>query len=131
MAGIYLHIPFCKKACHYCDFHFSTSPQYKDQMLSSLRNEIILRTPYLAKESIETIYFGGGTPSVLSADEIHSLIDEITSRFEVRNDAEITLEANPDDLNAQKVKELRQTPVNRFSIGVQSFFDEDLNKGNP
>lgn len=126
MAGIYLHIPFCKKACHYCDFHFSTSPQYKDQMLSSLRNEIILRTPYLAKESIETIYFGGGTPSVLSADEIHSLIDEITSRFEVRNDAEITLEANPDDLNAQKVKELRQTPVNRFSIGVQSFFDEDL-----
>lgn len=126
MAGIYLHIPFCKKACHYCDFHFSTSPQYKDQMLSSLRNEIILRTPYLAKENIETIYFGGGTPSVLSADEIHSLIDEITSRFEVRNDAEITLEANPDDLNAQKVKELRQTPVNRFSIGVQSFFDEDL-----
>ncbi|MFA5244955.1 MAG: radical SAM family heme chaperone HemW [Pedobacter sp.] len=126
MAGIYLHIPFCKKACHYCDFHFSTSPQYKDQMLSSLRNEIILRTPYLAKEGIETIYLGGGTPSVLSADEIRSLIDEITSRFEVRNDAEITLEANPDDLNAQKVKELRQTPVNRFSIGVQSFFDEDL-----
>ena len=126
MAGIYLHIPFCKKACHYCDFHFSTSTQYKDQMLSALRNEIILRKQYLGKEIIETIYLGGGTPSVLNADEIHFLIDEITSRFEVRSDAEITLEANPDDLNAQKVKELRQTPVNRFSIGVQSFFDEDL-----
>jgi len=126
MAGIYLHIPFCKKACHYCDFHFSTSVQYKDQMLSALRHEIMLRMHYLGKEKIETIYFGGGTPSVLSADEIQILIDEITSRFEVSADAEITLEANPDDLNAQKVRELRQTPVNRFSIGAQSFFDEDL-----
>lgn len=126
MAGIYLHIPFCKKACHYCDFHFSTSVQYKDKMLSALRHEIMLRMHYLGKEKIETIYFGGGTPSVLSADEIQILIDEITSRFEVSADAEITLEANPDDLNAQKVRELRQTPVNRFSIGAQSFFDEDL-----
>lgn len=126
MAGIYLHIPFCKKACHYCDFHFSTSAAYKDQMLSALRHEIMLRMQYLGKEKIETIYFGGGTPSVLSADEIQTLIGEITSMFEVSADAEITLEANPDDLNTQKVRELRQTPVNRFSIGVQSFFDEDL-----
>jgi oxygen-independent coproporphyrinogen-3 oxidase len=126
MAGIYLHIPFCKKACHYCDFHFSTSPQYKNEMLNALRNEIRLRKQYLSTEKIETIYFGGGTPSVLSADEIHSLIGDITSEFEVSGDAEITLEANPDDLNAQKVKELRQTPVNRFSIGIQSFFEEDL-----
>jgi len=126
MAGIYLHIPFCKKACHYCDFHFSTSPQYKDQMLKALRHEIILRKNYLAGEKIETIYFGGGTPSLLSADELQTLIGEITDLFEVSPSAEITLEANPDDLNPQKVKELRQTLINRFSIGVQSFFEEDL-----
>ncbi|WP_090704972.1 radical SAM family heme chaperone HemW [Daejeonella rubra] len=126
MAGIYLHIPFCKKACHYCDFHFSTSPQYKDQMLKALRHEIILRKNYLAGEKVETIYFGGGTPSLLSADEIQTLIGEITELFEVSPTAEVTLEANPDDLNPQKVKELRQTLINRFSIGVQSFFEEDL-----
>lgn len=126
MAGIYLHIPFCKKACHYCDFHFSTSAKYKDEMLNALRNEIKLRRQYLGNEKIETIYFGGGTPSVLDSEDIHALIGEITSTFDVYDHAEITLEANPDDLHAQKVKELRQTPVNRFSIGVQSFYEEDL-----
>lgn len=126
MAGIYLHIPFCKKACHYCDFHFSTSPQYKDQVIKALRTEIALRKDYLGQEEIETIYFGGGTPSLLSADEIYLLISEITDHFEVSSKAEITLEANPDDLNPQKVKELRQTPVNRLSIGIQSFYEEDL-----
>ena len=83
MAGIYLHIPFCKKACHYCDFHFSTSPQYKDQMLQALGQEIELRKNYLAGESIETIYFGGGTPSLLSADELQILIGAITDLYEV------------------------------------------------
>ncbi len=126
MAGIYLHIPFCKKACHYCDFHFSTSPQYKDQVIKALRTEIALRKDYLGQEEIETIYFGGGTPSLLSADEIYLLISEITDHFEVSSKAEITLEANPDDLNPQKVKELRQTPLNRLSIGIQSFYEEDL-----
>jgi oxygen-independent coproporphyrinogen-3 oxidase len=126
MAGIYLHIPFCKKACHYCDFHFSTSPQYKDQMLKALGQEIDLRKNYLAGETIETIYFGGGTPSLLSADELQILIGAITDLFEVSPTAEITLEANPDDLNPQKVREFRQTPINRFSIGIQSFFEEDL-----
>ncbi|MES3019362.1 MAG: radical SAM family heme chaperone HemW [Bacteroidota bacterium] len=126
MAGIYLHIPFCKKACHYCDFHFSTSPVYKDQMVKALRNEIILRTAYTGTELIETIYFGGGTPSVLSADELGMLVHEITEYYPVSPTAEITLEANPDDLNPQKVKELRKTPINRFSIGIQSFFEEDL-----
>ena len=126
MAGIYLHIPFCKKACNYCDFHFSTSAKYKDEMLNALRNEIKLRRQYLGNEKIETIYFGGGTPSVLDSEDIHALIGEITSTFDVYDHAEITLEANPDDLHAQKVKELRQTPVNRFSIGVQSFYEEDL-----
>jgi oxygen-independent coproporphyrinogen-3 oxidase len=126
MAGIYLHIPFCKKACHYCDFHFSTSPQYKDQMLQALSQEIDLRKNYLAGETIETIYFGGGTPSLLSADDLQILIGAITDLYEVSPTAEITLEANPDDLNPQKVREFRQTLINRFSIGIQSFFEEDL-----
>lgn len=126
MAGIYIHIPFCKKACHYCDFHFSTSPVYKDQMVKALRNELILRKNYTGSDEVETIYFGGGTPSVLSADELGMLINVITEYYPVSASAEITLEANPDDLSPQKVKELRQTPVNRFSIGVQSFYEEDL-----
>lgn len=126
MAGIYIHIPFCKKACHYCDFHFSTSPQYKDQMLNALRSEIILRKDYLDTEKIETIYFGGGTPSLMSADELQILISQITDQFEVSSNAEITLEANPDDLNPQYVRGIKNTLINRFSIGVQSFFEEDL-----
>ncbi len=126
MAGVYIHIPFCKKACHYCDFHFSTSPQYKDQMFNALRAEINLRKNYLDKEKIETIYFGGGTPSILNADELQILISEITDQFEVSSNAEITLEANPDDLIPQHVRELKGTLINRFSIGVQSFFEEDL-----
>jgi oxygen-independent coproporphyrinogen III oxidase len=126
MAGIYLHIPFCKKACYYCDFHFSTSLKYKDQMLEAIRRELKLRRDYLAGQTIETIYFGGGTPSVLEAAEIRSLLDSITSDFSVSSSAEITMEANPDDLSAQKVKELKGTSINRFSIGTQSFFDEDL-----
>lgn len=126
MAGIYLHIPFCKKACYYCDFHFSTSPQYKDQMIRALRSEIILRKFYLAEEKIETIYFGGGTPSLLSVDELQMLCSEITENFNVSTEIEVTLEANPDDLNPQKVRELRNSMINRFSIGVQSFYEEDL-----
>ena len=126
MAGIYIHIPFCKKACHYCDFHFSTSPQYKEQMLNALKSEIILRKNYLNNEKIETIYFGGGTPSLMNADELQVLIGQITDLFEVSTTAEITIEANPDDLNPQYVREIKSTLINRFSIGVQSFFEEDL-----
>jgi oxygen-independent coproporphyrinogen-3 oxidase len=126
MAGIYLHIPFCKQACHYCDFHFSTSPQYKDEMVQTLITELKLQKNYLDKETIETIYFGGGTPSVLSADEISLILNTITELHTVASGAEITLEANPDDLDHSKLAGLRQTPVNRFSIGVQSFFDDDL-----
>ncbi|WP_026897044.1 radical SAM family heme chaperone HemW [Daejeonella oryzae] len=126
MSGIYLHIPFCKKACHYCDFHFSTSPKYKDEMVSALRKELILQKNFLANQNIETIYFGGGTPSLLDADELHILISEIGNHYDLSATAEITLEANPDDLSPQKVKELKQTAINRFSIGIQSFFEEDL-----
>jgi oxygen-independent coproporphyrinogen-3 oxidase len=126
MAGIYLHIPFCKQACHYCDFHFSTSLKYKQELLTALRKEIEMQKNYLKGETVETIYFGGGTPSILEADEIQGLIDSITQIYTVSATTEITLEANPDDLNRSKLQALRQTPVNRFSIGIQSFFDEDL-----
>ena len=126
MAGIYLHIPFCKQACHYCDFHFNTSLKYKSEMLQAMHIELDLQKNYLDGQTIETIYFGGGTPSVLDAREIGALIDKIGSLHSVTSNPEITLEANPDDLNSEKVKALKQTPVNRFSIGIQSFFEEDL-----
>ncbi len=125
MAGIYLHIPFCKKACHYCDFHFTTSLKYKDELLQAMHAELQLQKGYL-KESIETIYFGGGTPSVIGAGEIQKLLDSISSLNTISNNAEITLEANPDDLSQENVKALKQTQINRFSIGIQSFFEEDL-----
>lgn len=123
---IYFHIPFCKQACHYCDFHFSTSMQYKDEMLQAMLKEIGIRREYLEDKNISSIYFGGGTPSILDASDIDRLIGEVSKYFEIDSDAEITLEANPDDLNHKKVQELRKTAVNRFSIGVQSFFEEDL-----
>jgi oxygen-independent coproporphyrinogen-3 oxidase len=126
MAGIYIHIPFCKQACHYCDFHFSTSLKYKDELLQSLVKEIKLQKDYLGGESIETIYFGGGTPSLLTSAEINLLLNTITGIHSVSSAAEITLEANPDDLNKAALQSLTQTPVNRLSIGLQSFFDDDL-----
>ncbi|HEY4195500.1 MAG TPA: radical SAM family heme chaperone HemW, partial [Mucilaginibacter sp.] len=127
MAGIYLHIPFCKQACHYCDFHFSTSLTYKDELVQALLKEIRLQKDFLGGETIQTIYFGGGTPSLLKSEEVNLLINTITDIHTVVSNAEITLEANPDDLDLQKIKDLKQTPVNRFSIGIQSFFDDDLN----
>jgi len=126
MAGIYLHIPFCKKACHYCDFHFTTSLKDKEVLLSAMQSELHLQKNYLEGQKIETIYFGGGTPSVIGAAEIQKLVDTITTLHHVTPDAEITLEANPDDLENIAVKELRQTQINRFSIGIQSFYEEDL-----
>lgn len=126
MAGIYFHIPFCKQACHYCDFHFSTSAKYKDEILQAMLKELELQKDYLGTETIETIYFGGGTPSVIDPSEIQRFIDQVAKQHHVSTDAEVTLEANPDDLSPQRVKELRQTDINRFSIGIQSFFEEDL-----
>ena len=126
MAGIYIHIPFCKQACHYCDFHFSTSLKRKDEMLDALIQEIILRKDELATEQVETIYFGGGTPSVLLVNELQQLIDAVYQNYTVSKNPEITLEANPDDLSEAKIAELAESPVNRLSIGIQSFFDEDL-----
>lgn len=126
MAGIYIHIPFCKRACHYCDFHFITSLKYKEELLQAISKELHLQKEYLNGETIETIYFGGGTPSLLNADELNRILAEITKLHKVYTGAEITLEANPDDLAREKLNALRQTDVNRLSIGIQSFFDEDL-----
>jgi oxygen-independent coproporphyrinogen-3 oxidase len=126
MAGIYIHIPFCKQACHYCDFHFSTSLQYKAELLAAIQAELSLQKDYLQGETIQTIYFGGGTPSLLTSDEINAITDQIGKLHVVSSTAEITLEANPDDLSNSYLQGLRHTPINRFSIGIQSFFDEDL-----
>ena len=126
MAGIYLHIPFCKQACSYCDFHFSTALKKKKELLTCMEKELVLRKSELQNKPIETIYFGGGTPSLLSTQEIRSLVQTIQQHFTVIEHPEITLEANPDDLTEAKIIELAESPVNRLSIGVQSFFEDDL-----
>lgn len=127
MAGIYLHIPFCKQACHYCNFHFSTSLKYKEDMLSAMLREIELQKDYLEGEKLETIYLGGGTPSLLDAHDIEQLFESLTSHFSpLTSVQEVTLEANPDDLTKEKLKMFSETPVNRLSIGIQSFSEEDL-----
>lgn len=123
---IYIHIPFCKQKCSYCNFHFSTSLNFKDEMLAAMKKEIFLRKDELQNKNLQSLYFGGGTPSILKADEIKSLIDEVLKYFSFNADIEITLEANPDDLNHTFLKELASSPVNRLSIGTQSFFEEDL-----
>ncbi|MEL7268115.1 MAG: radical SAM family heme chaperone HemW [Bacteroidota bacterium] len=126
MSGVYIHVPFCKQACHYCDFHFSTQMGTKPQVLEAIATEIRLRKEELSDQEVKTIYFGGGTPSVLSVDEINVLINTVRTHFEVDANAEITLEGNPDDLSKEKLKALSQSPINRLSIGVQSFFEADL-----
>ncbi|AWX44986.1 Coproporphyrinogen dehydrogenase [Flagellimonas maritima] len=126
MSGIYIHIPFCKQACHYCDFHFSTQLGKKEAMVKALQKEMELRKDEFQDELVETIYFGGGTPSVLTTAEINDLIKTVYANYTVAKSPEITLEANPDDLTEEKILELAQSPINRLSIGIQSFFDEDL-----
>jgi len=126
MAGIYIHIPFCKQACNYCNFYFSTSLEHKNELIEALLQEIEHRKDYLESKQIDTIYFGGGTPSLLSSDELEKIFDKIVSTFDVHPLAEITLEANPDDLHKEKLKAFKQSPINRFSIGIQSFIDDDL-----
>ncbi|MDG1330473.1 MAG: radical SAM family heme chaperone HemW [Flavobacteriaceae bacterium] len=125
MAGIYIHIPFCKQACHYCDFHFSTSTKKKNELLAAICSEIELRKSEISVP-VKTIYFGGGTPSLLNKEEIDLLIGEVYKNFEVEENIEVTLEANPDDLTKGNLYQLSKTKVNRLSIGVQSFFEEDL-----
>lgn len=126
MAGIYLHIPFCKKACHYCDFHFSTLHENMGEMVEAICHEIILRKNYLSDEKIESIYFGGGTPSLLNEIQLVKLIRILHETFDVVADAEITLEANPDDLTKENLLIFKTSGINRLSIGIQSFREQDL-----
>ncbi|MFV5691043.1 radical SAM family heme chaperone HemW [Flavobacterium sp. LT1R49] len=130
MSGIYIHIPFCKQACHYCDFHFSTSMKKKEEMVLAIAKEIQMRKSESENDpefsGVETIYFGGGTPSVLTSEEINFLIAEVYKNYSVSENPEITLEANPDDLSSERIIELSKSKINRLSIGIQSFFEEDL-----
>ena len=126
MSGIYIHIPFCKQACHYCDFHFSTSMKKKEEIVLALAKEMELRKDEFQNEVVETIYFGGGTPSVLTIDDIRFLIDTVYKHFKVIENPEITLEANPDDLDEETILQYANSPINRLSIGIQSFFEDDL-----
>jgi len=126
LAGIYIHIPFCKQACHYCNFHFSTSLRYKNELSAALLKEIELQKFYLKDEIVETIYFGGGTPSLYTQQEIERIVKKIHASFKIVPDAEVTLEANPDDINEERLQGWKKAGINRLSIGVQSFFEEDL-----
>ncbi|MDR7369477.1 radical SAM family heme chaperone HemW [Flavobacterium aquidurense] len=130
MSGIYIHIPFCKQACHYCDFHFSTSMKKKEEMVLALAKEIGMRKNEFENDVVETIYFGGGTPSVLANEEINFLISEVYKNYKVSENPEITLEANPDDLSSERILELSKSPINRLSIGIQSFYEDDLKMMN-
>lgn len=126
MAGIYVHIPFCKQACYYCNFHFSTKHLGIGRMVDAIVKEVKLNKNYLKGETIDTIYFGGGTPSLLNTEQIDAIITAIKKNFSVNDKAEITLEANPDDISEEKLLGWKENGFNRISLGVQSFFDEDL-----
>ena len=126
MAGIYIHIPFCKRRCIYCDFFSSTQSEKKPTYIHALCQELEIRKDYLQGEDIETIYLGGGTPSQLSLEELESIFTTIYNIYKVKEDAEITLEANPDDLAPEYVAMLRQLPVNRISMGIQTFQEDIL-----
>ncbi|PSR56671.1 coproporphyrinogen III oxidase [Adhaeribacter arboris] len=126
MAGIYIHVPFCKQSCHYCDFHFSTSLRRKEEVVQAICQEIKLQQNYLSGQELQTIYLGGGTPSLLTNLELDAIFNTLHQYFKIAPNAEITLEANPDDLTAAKIKELKQSPVNRLSIGLQSFHEPHL-----
>ncbi|MBC7889403.1 MAG: radical SAM family heme chaperone HemW [Ferruginibacter sp.] len=130
MSGIYIHIPFCRQACHYCNFHFSTSLQLKDKLVAALVKEIQLTstqyTIQAGKEICETIYFGGGTPSILAIDDLSLIFDALRTKFFIAGDAEITLEANPDDITPGKLMSWKQAGINRLSVGIQSFLETEL-----
>lgn len=136
MSGIYIHIPFCKQACYYCDFHFSTSLKKKEELVEALATELRLRKNELKNQTVETIYFGGGTPSLLRIEELRFLMGEVYKNYTVTENPEITLEANPDDLvlvQAQSktlFEDYKTIGINRLSIGIQSFFEDDLKSMN-
>lgn len=121
-----MHIPFCKQACTYCNFHFSTSLRYKDELVKALGNEALNEKEYVGGETINTIYFGGGTPSLLEVSELEYLISNLHKQYSVASNAEVTLEANPDDITPEKLSTWKNMGINRLSIGVQSFYEEEL-----
>ncbi len=129
MSGIYIHIPFCKQACHYCNFHFSTSLSYKPRMMQAINREIELKAGSLS-DQVSSIYFGGGTPSLLSDEEVNSIYEKLSQYFDLSSDLEITLEVNPDDVDKSFVQMIRNSPINRLSLGIQSFFEKDLSYMN-
>jgi oxygen-independent coproporphyrinogen-3 oxidase len=126
VAGIYLHIPFCRQACTYCNFHFATSLRYKGELVAALCREISLQQPFLGDANIDTVYFGGGTPSLLTVDELGTIMAALHAHFKIAAGAEITLEANPDDIGMDLLKSWQQAGINRLSVGIQSFFEEEL-----
>ena len=130
MSGIYIHIPFCKKACHYCNFHFSTNQNSKSAFIKAVCNELVLRKSEYISEEIQSIYFGGGTPTVLEVSELDMILQVVYKHYKVSDTPEITLEANPDDLDLEKIKRLANTKINRLSIGIQSFHESDLTAMN-
>ncbi|NDV70346.1 radical SAM family heme chaperone HemW [Dysgonomonas sp. 25] len=126
MAGLYIHVPFCKTRCHYCDFFTGTDNTLKEKYIVALCAEMALRREYLSGEALKTIYFGGGTPSQLTSEDFEQVFDAINRYFSIAPDTEITMEANPDDLSEEYLKDLRKLPFNRLSIGIQSFNDKEL-----
>ncbi len=130
MAGIYIHIPFCKQACHYCNFHFSTSLRHRDEMIAAICKEIELQHSFLSEKELTTIYFGGGTPSLLETAEINQILESLAKTYSWSDHIEITLEANPDDITSAKISNLKNGGVNRLSIGIQSFIDTELLASN-
>jgi len=126
MSGIYIHIPFCKQACHYCDFHFSTSLKKKEDMVKALAKELALRKEAFKADVVETIYFGGGTPSILEVEHLKLLLETVLAHYNVVPNPEITLEANPDDITEQRLIDWSTIGINRLSIGIQSFYEADL-----
>ncbi len=127
MASIYIHIPFCKQACNYCDFHFSTNLKYVDSMIAAMLLELNQKQDYLDSQNIQSVYFGGGTPSIIDAKHIDQLLSALHKQFHIEAQAEITLEANPDDLTLEKLNAIKAIGFNRLSIGLQSFNDAELN----
>jgi oxygen-independent coproporphyrinogen III oxidase len=130
MAGIYIHIPFCKQRCSYCDFYTRVAPRQIDDTVNAIVREMEIRAEYLKGEPVQTIYFGGGTPSLLTAEQFQRIFDKLYALFEVNSNAEITFEANPDDLTPAFFDSIKHLPFNRISIGIQSFDDEQLKKIN-
>lgn len=126
MAGLYIHIPFCKQACHYCDFHFSTVLHQRGEVIQAIQAELALQRDYLQGAELQSVYFGGGTPSLLTEAELEAIFNTIYKHYSIGSGPEITLEANPDDLDLYRLNVLHESPVNRLSIGIQSFREEDL-----